>query len=90
MIACTLLAGACTKNDAEEVNSVTKKEVIDNYAALVHQNYLDSYNSALTLQATLQSFTNNPTQDGFDQAKTDWLAARDIYGQTEVFRGSDE
>jgi putative iron-regulated protein len=88
MIATVLLAGSCSKSE-EEVNTVTKKEVIDNYAALVHQNYLDSYNSAVQLQTSIQSFTNNPTQAGFDQAKTDWLAARDIYGQTEVFRGSN-
>ncbi|MBE7647771.1 imelysin family protein [Tenacibaculum finnmarkense] len=70
-------------------NKVTQKEVIDNYATIVHQNYLDSYNSAVKLQKTIASFTENPTEAGLKLAKTDWLAARDIYGQTEVYRGSN-
>ncbi|WCC43782.1 imelysin family protein [Tenacibaculum finnmarkense] len=28
-------------------------------------------------------------KSGLKLAKTDWLAARDIYGQTEVYRGSN-
>ncbi|MBE7685173.1 imelysin family protein [Tenacibaculum piscium] len=70
-------------------NKVSQKEVIENYATIVHQNYLDSYTAALKLQTTIASFTDNPTEEGFKAAKKDWLAARDIYGQTEAYRGSN-
>ncbi len=85
-----LLVYSCNNdNDDEPENLVTKKQVIDNYAKIVYQNYLDSYNSAVKLQATLNSFTANPSEAGFNSSKADWLAAREIYGQTEVYRGSN-
>lgn len=69
--------------------TITKKEVIDNYAKLVYQNYLGSYNAAVILQTSIKNFTDAPSQNGLDKVKADWLAAREIYGQSEVFRGSN-
>ncbi|WP_431165488.1 imelysin family protein [Tenacibaculum halocynthiae] len=83
------LKSCSSENDELPQNKVTVKEVIANYAKLVHQNYLDSYNAAVKMQNTISSFTSNPSQAGFDSSKKEWLAARDIYGQTEVFRGSN-
>lgn len=90
LILVTIAMKACS-SDSEELPKVkiSAKEVIANYAKIVHQNYLDSYNSAIKMQNTISTFTTNPSQAGFDNAKKEWLAARDIYGQTEVFRGSN-
>ncbi|MEM9649957.1 MAG: imelysin family protein [Bacteroidota bacterium] len=63
-----------------------ESKVIANYAQIVHQSYADSYNKALELQATIKDFLENPSEPGLEKAKKAWLAAREIYGQTEVYR----
>lgn len=69
--------------------TVTNKEVIANYAKMVHQGYVDSYNSAVEMQKKITAFTTNPTEATFKTAKNEWLKARDVYGVTEVYRGSN-
>lgn len=89
VIAFTVVLKSCSDNESTPVIKVTKKQVIENYAKIVHQNYLDSYNAAVKMETAIKAFTANPTQAGLDKVKADWLAARDIYGQSEVFRGSN-
>jgi putative iron-regulated protein len=55
----------------------------------VYQSYNDSYTSAVNLRTVLNNFVSNPTQQGFDASKSAWLAAREIYGQTEAYRGAN-
>ncbi len=84
---------ACkTEGDAVEVVQPTdaqKKEVIKNYAKMVHQNYKDSYYEALIMKNKIDAFIANPTQETMVAAKKAWLDAREPYGETEVFRGSN-
>ncbi len=61
-------------------------EIKSNYANIVYQSYLDSYDKALDLKTAINAFVDNPTQSGFDAAKQAWLDAREPYGQTEVYR----
>ena len=68
------------------VNSIQASAVIENYANLVFTNYQEAFDSATAMQTALTAFTDNPTQETFDAAKTAWLAAREPYGQTEAFR----
>lgn len=63
-----------------------KAEVVANYADMVYASYQDSYETAVTLQTALQTFVANPTEDTHQAAKDAWLAAREPYGQTEVYR----
>ena len=63
-----------------------KAEVVDNYADMVYASYQDSYETAVALQTALQTFVANPTEDTHQAAKDAWLAAREPYGQTEVYR----
>lgn len=58
----------------------------DNYAAIVLASYEDSYNEAVTLRDLVNDFVANPTEEGFEACKNQWLAARIPYGQTEVYR----
>ncbi|WP_452227114.1 imelysin family protein [Lacinutrix cladophorae] len=85
-----LVVTACSSDDDNNGNQsndeITKTEVVENYADIVYQSYLDSYNSAVTLQNTIEAFVANPTEVGFDAAKNAWLAAREPYGQTEAYR----
>lgn len=73
----------------DPVKKITKKEVIENYAKLVYQNYKDSYDAAVKMQEKITAFTANPTATTLKSAKDEWLAARESYGQSEVFRGSN-
>ncbi|MEM6791091.1 MAG: imelysin family protein [Myxococcota bacterium] len=48
--------------------------------------YNDSVTSAQALKAALETFQTDRTQANLDAAKVAWLAAREPYGQTEVYR----
>lgn len=62
------------------------KAVVQHYATLVHANYSDVLTSAQTLQKAIAAFAAAPSAQGLEDAKKAWLAAREFYGQTEVFR----
>jgi len=73
----------------EETTTVSdeqKTEVVTNYADIVFASYEDSHETAVSLQAALESFIANPTEESHQAAKDAWLAAREPYGQTEVYR----
>ncbi len=83
---------SCDKDDDTEVidtHNVTSTEVIENYANIVYTSYRASYDSALEMQTEINNFLENPTSEGFEDAKDAWIVARDFYGQTEVYRGSN-
>jgi putative iron-regulated protein len=66
--------------------AVDAPSVVRHYAALVHAGYEDSLAGARQLQATLQALTAAPGAQTLAQARSAWLEARDVYGQTEAFR----
>jgi len=83
---------SCSSDDdggSPPTQSVSKEAVITNYANIAYQSYNDSYNSAINLKSVIDDFVANPTQTGFDASKTAWLNAREIYGQTEAYRGAN-
>lgn len=87
----TFLVG-CNNDDNDKptpTQKVTKKAVIENYAKMVQKGYEDSYKSAVEMQKKITAFTTNPTEATYKTAKEEWLKARDVYGVTEVYRGSN-
>jgi len=56
------------------------------YIAVVSANYADSLGTAETMHAEIEAFLAAPSEAGLQQAREAWLAAREVYGQTEVFR----
>jgi putative iron-regulated protein len=66
--------------------AVTSAAVASHYAALVHASYEDTLNAARTLQSAVSSFVAAPSADTLQAARRAWLAARELYGQTEAFR----
>ncbi len=76
--------GAPENKDAELNKAMF--EVAKNYAALVSANYADVESKVKALKEAVDAFVANPTKEGLDKCKQAWLAARDPYGQTEVFR----
>ncbi|MCA9982052.1 MAG: hypothetical protein KDD89_14510 [Anaerolineales bacterium] len=71
---------------AVSVSEAQKREVIETYADIVYANYQDSHTTAVALQTALQTFVANPSEETHQAAKEAWLAAREPYGQTEVYR----
>jgi putative iron-regulated protein len=65
---------------------VAQPAVAAHYAALVHAGYEDTLNSARTLQSAVSAFMAAPSADTLQTARRAWLAAREVYGQTEAFR----
>jgi putative iron-regulated protein len=76
---------ACDKNKDLNYESL-RKEALTQYAELVLANYDDSYQTASVMKQAIDAFVANPTEAGFQACKTEWLKARDVYGQTEAFR----
>ncbi len=93
MLTALLFAGlqSCDKDnkDVNPVSDEAKREVMANYAKMVHQNYKDSYDAAVKMQSKINEFIANPTEANMQAAKKAWLEAREPYGESEVFRGSN-
>lgn len=65
---------------------VTRNDVIRSNANIAYLAYADSLLSAQTMREALADFVSRPTEENFSEAKQAWLAAREPYGQTEVYR----
>jgi putative iron-regulated protein len=91
VLALLLALGSCTHDDGNE-GPLTADEVApvaENYAAIVAANYADSHASAQTLREALDDLVATPDAATLTSARDAWLAARESYGQTEVYRFYD-
>jgi len=88
LLTISLVFVACSNDDdgGEDTVTLEKSAVIENYANLVYQSYLDSYTGAVALETAIDVFIETPTDANFTAAKEAWLTARDFYGQTEAYR----
>lgn len=71
---------------AASANAQAFNAVAAHYSALVHANYSDSLDSAVSMQQALAVFVKSPSAANLEAARKAWLAARELYGQTEAFR----
>ena len=81
-----LFMASCSDDDKSIEDIVSKREVINNYADIVYQNYKDAYDSAVILETAINAFVDEPTEEKFNAAKDRWKEARETYGTTEAFR----
>ena len=63
-----------------------KRQAIINYANIVHASYEDSLWLVQDLEKSITAFVNDPSEQALQDTKDAWLAAREIYGQTEAYR----
>jgi putative iron-regulated protein len=77
-----LLMGASVPAAAQ----TTAAAVVAQYATIVHASYQDSAAAARTMQKSIEAFLAKPSEAGLQEARKAWLAAREIYGQTEAYR----
>jgi len=64
----------------------TVDSVVRTNAQIAFAVYSDSLTTARTLRQRLDELVASPSQATFDAAKAAWLAAREPYGQSEVYR----
>lgn len=70
-------------------SSLTDEEIqpaVDAYANNVHLNYEVALDKAKDLQAAVQAFLDEPSQETLEAARQAWLDARPDYLESEVFR----
>jgi putative iron-regulated protein len=83
-------AGTNGQNGVDGVNGVstfvTSADVVKTNANIAYAVYSDALIRSVQLRDNLQQFVDAPTQSSFDEAKQAWLAAREPYGQSEVYR----
>ncbi|MEC9466773.1 MAG: imelysin family protein [Myxococcota bacterium] len=67
-------------------DSTNKADAVKGYAEIVEASYADSVSTAETLNAALKALVATPSEANLQAAKDAWLASREPYLQTEVYR----
>ncbi len=79
-------AGIQSSTGAAQASAASFQTVAAHYGHLVYANYADTLAAAKTMQTAIQAFTAKPSVETLAEARKQWLAAREFYGQTEAFR----
>ena len=80
----SLGSGALTAAFAD--SDADKGAVLDTYANIAHAMYEDSLSTANALKAAVDALAAEPSEEALAAAKEAWIAAREPYQQTEVYR----
>jgi putative iron-regulated protein len=80
------LAAGCG-DDGDELSDA--KPVIEGYTAIVRGSYGETLATAKALKTAIDAFVAAPSSTTLEAARTAWKAAREPYGQTEVYRFYD-
>ncbi|MDX1319391.1 MAG: imelysin family protein, partial [Oceanospirillum sp.] len=67
-------------------NASTEEQVVKTYTDIAYATFDDAYLTAVDLQTSVDMFLANPTAQGLEQLKAQWVIAREPYQQSEVFR----
>lgn len=91
LISGIVLLAACKKKDPEPTTTADpyatqKTQLKQTYANLAFAVYDDALITANDLKDALYDFVDNPNTTTHQAAKQAWLDAREVYGQTEIFR----
>lgn len=86
--------GGCSGKDGKDgkdgtdgvAKLVTVEDVVRSNANMAYAAYSDTLLMALKLQKSIKVLLKTPSEENFAAAKMAWLAAREPYGLTEVFR----
>ncbi len=86
MLGAALVASAAFAFPEPAQAAEEKRAILLTYADIAHAGYEDSLIRARELQTTVEALIENPSEQAMAAARAAWLAARDPYMQTEVFR----
>ncbi|MCE8538920.1 peptidase [Ruegeria pomeroyi] len=81
-----LAAMALALSCSAPVWAADRSAVLTTYADIAEAKYQDSLTTARALQAAVDALIADPSAQTLEAAKQAWLAARDPYQQTEVYR----
>src|SRR5262245_22123554 len=82
-------ATACGNGGSEDKGAeplAQMPQAAKNYASIVLASYQDTRDAARTLALEVEAFLADPTADTLSAAREAWLASREPYLQTEVYR----
>ena len=82
--ACDSGSGGSAWDDADF--TVEASEAVEGYVHVVTANYGDTVTAAKAMQSDIRAFLSAPSEASLQRARAAWLAAREVYGQTEVYR----
>ncbi len=85
----TTLIGLTACQTTPAMNTASSTSILEAYANMASDVYSDAMNDAKKLQTTITNFNKAPSENGFSSVKTAWLASRESYGQSEIFRLSN-
>jgi putative iron-regulated protein len=92
-VCAAMLVAACGGGGSDEDSgtaapaaAVSTASVVKTNADIAYAVYKDSLDTAKALKVAIDAFVAAPTPDTFLAAKAAWRAAREPYGQSEVFR----
>ncbi len=74
------------KGSKDRVDTALMTDVVKTNAAMAHAVYSDSVIMARTLATAIDQLIAAPSPEAFSAARDAWLAAREPYGKSEVFR----
>ncbi len=66
--------------------AATPSDVLATYGDIAQAAFEDSLTTAMTLQGAVDSLVTEPTEENLRAARRAWIAARNPYQQTEVYR----
>lgn len=77
--------GSCLYDTTDPYAS-QKQQIKETYANMAFAVFEDAYLGAIELRTVCETFIANPSSSNHQAAKDAWLASREIYGQSEIFR----
>lgn len=84
LTACDSGSGGSAWDDADF--KAEASEAVEGYVHVVTANYGDTVTAAKAMQSDIRAFLSAPSEASLQRARAAWLAAREVYGQTEVYR----
>lgn len=84
LIACEQSSNEPSSNATS--STVDRQAVVTHYADMAHAKYSDSLQTVIVLREKVEALIQNPSANTHQDAKNAWLAARQIYGQSEAYR----
>lgn len=91
-LALVFVLASCSQDEGGSPKALTADEVApvaETYASIVLLGYVDALDDAATLDSAVDELVTAPSQASLATARQAWLDAREVYGQTEVFRFYD-
>jgi putative iron-regulated protein len=89
LISLLALAVGCTGDKDSGGLPAGAADAVATYAEIVEASYADSLSGAQSLAAALDALVAGPSDATMSTARTEWLASREPYLQTEVYRFYD-